>query len=336
MPQPAYKDYYKILGVPKSADSREIKVAYRRLARKYHPDVNPGDDAAEAKFKEISEANEVLSDADKRAKYDRLGDQWKAYSNDGDHSSGWSTGQQGFSGGDFQDFSNLQDMFESFFGGRQRTERQETRGEDIEFALTLSLEEAINGGERRQGFNLEDLCPACDGTGTAKDPKGRFILKGVCPQCKGKGRTKVAREVTVKIPAGITEGKRLRLSGQGASGVGGHRGDLYLRIVIKPHANFNRLGDDIYADISVPFTVAALGGDAHVDTLGGLRTINIPAGVQSGQKIRIAGQGAPTSDGKKKGDFYAVVKVTVPKQLTDREREILKEFALGRKDPIRS
>ncbi|MEP6754178.1 MAG: DnaJ C-terminal domain-containing protein [Chthonomonadales bacterium] len=335
MPQPEYKDYYKILGVPKTADEREIKVAYRRLARKYHPDVNPGDETAEAKFKEISEANEVLSDAEKRAKYDQFGDQWKAYSGP-QPQGGWQTGQQGFSGGDFQDFGSLQDMFETFFGGKVRTERQDTTGEDIEFALELSLEEAVRGGERVQNFNLEDMCPACDGSGQARDPKGRFILRGVCPECKGRGRVKVARQVTVKIPAGISEGKRLRLAGQGAAGSTGRRGDLYLRIVIKPHALFTRLGDDIYADINVPFTVAALGGDAHVDTIGGLKTLNIPAGVQSGQKIRIAGQGSPTSDGKKKGDFYAVVRITVPKQLSDREREILKEFAASRKDPIRS
>ncbi len=333
---PDYKDYYKILGVARTADEKEIKSAYRKLARKYHPDVNPGDKSAESRFKEISEAYDILSDSKKRSQYDSLGEQWKAYSRTGAPRGG-GTRPGGFEfefgGGSTPDLSEL---FATLFGGRKGAQansaRMPERGEDVEYGIDLTLEEAAAGASKALTLRIEDICPKCNGTGAARDSRGNIDLGSICPECRGVGRVGRTRKVDVKIPAGVKEGQRIRLAGEGAAGPGGKRGDLYLMVRLKPHPGFEREGSDLFTDVTIPYTVAALGGDIGVKTLNGERTLTVPPGVQSGQKIRITGQGMPAGGGKKPGDLYARVRVSVPKDLSQRERELLGELARIRGD----
>jgi len=329
---PRYKDYYKILGVGKTADEKEIKAAYRKLARKYHPDVNPGDRTAEERFKEISEAYEVLSDPHKRAQYDSFGEQWRQFSQAGGspHAAGPDVGFE------FNVPGGLNDLFESLFGGRRgRTQRAAERGEDVEFGIDLTLEEAMRGVSKSLTLRVEDVCPQCDGAGTSRTARGRYDLGSICAECRGLGRVERPRRIEVRIPAGVTEGQRIRLAGEGAAGASGRRGDLYLLVRIKPHPDFELRGKDLYTDVIVPFTIAALGGEVTVRTLTGDRTLNVPPGVQSGQKMRVAGQGLPGKNGTKAGDLYARVRITVPKDLSPRERELLTELARIRGDRAR-
>lgn len=341
MNRPAYKDYYKILGVPKTADEKEIKAAYRKLARKYHPDVNPGDKSAEEKFKEISEAYEVLSDPHKRSQYDRFGEQWKQASQagfgwDGASPFGRAGEAQGFEF-DFGGFGGLSDLFESLFGGQKgRTQRAAERGEDVEYGIDLTLEEAMLGATKLLTLKVEDICPRCGGTGFTRDARGNYAMGTVCSECHGAGRIERTRRVEVKVPAGVNEGQRIRLAGEGAAGMTGKRGDLYLLVRMKPHPHFERKGNDLYTDITIPYTVAALGGEAKVPTLTGERTLTIPPGVQSGQKIRVAGQGLPALKGGKPGDLYAQVRISVPRDLSPRERDLLRELARIRGDKART
>lgn len=330
---PNYKDYYALLGVDKKASDKEIKAAYRKLARKYHPDVNPNDKSAEDKFKEVGEAYEVLSDKDKRQKYDQFGDQWRAYSQGGGQGFPGAGGGMGggFPGGfrvDYGgqgngDFGNLDDLFSTLFGGmdmgggarmgerfggaRQSAPR---KGQDVEYGLTVSLEEAFSGTTRNLTLSI---------------PTGRYDLN------RG-GDDTMTRKVEVKIPAGVADGQKIRLAGQGGNGQAGS-GDLYLIVSVAPNSQFERKGDDLTVDVSVPFTSAALGGQAKVPTLkGGRLTMTIPAGTQSGQSFRLGGQGMPKIKGGGSGDLYARVKITVPKNLTDRERELFTELAALRSE----
>jgi chaperone protein DnaJ len=369
-----YKDYYKILGVPKTATEKEIKAAYRKLARQYHPDVNPGDKSAEEKFKDVGEAYEVLSDADKRAKYDQYGDQWKAYSQGG----GFHPGTGGQSGGVYSDFDfggagGIDDFLASLFGGAAgggapggfggfrrsgRNDRSATRmGQDVEYPVEISLEEAYHGTSKSFTLSMPDTCQRCGGTGaisagknkpctmcggTGKVKGGRgFFGNNVCPQCGGTGQetelcpechgngtvTKQRRLTDIKIPAGVADGQRIRLAGQGANG-----GDLFLKVKIRPHPDFERNGDELRTDFTVPYTVAALGGEATVQTLSGRKVLNVPPGTQSGQAFRLAGQGMPRLKGGGNGDLYARAKITVPKNLSPRERDLLTELAKLRQD----
>ncbi len=336
---PEYKDYYKILGVAQTADVKEIKSAYRKLARKYHPDVNPGDKSAESKFKEISEAYEILSDPEKKTKYEQFGDQWKAYSQAGGRRRSGGTATTPNMGFEFEVGGpgiNLGDFFEGIFGkGRGREQRAPERGEDVEYGIDLTLEEARNGATKNLRLTVEDICPQCNGTGMSQDSGGRFNMGAACPQCRGHGRIGSIRNVEVKIPAGVTEGQRIRLSGEGTAAPNGKRGDLYLLVRLKAHPVFKREGQDLTVDVPVPYTVAALGGEISVPTLNGNRTLPIPAGVQSGQRIRVSGQGLPARSGKTSGDLYARVKISVPKDLTTKERDLLKELAEMRGDKAR-
>src|SRR5687768_2853029 len=231
---PEYKDYYKILGVGRSADEKEIKPAYRKLARKYHPDVNPGDKSAESKFKEISEAYEVLSDAEKKTKYDRFGDQWKAYSQAGGRRRSGATATAPETGFEFEVGGpgiNLGEFFESIFGkARGREQRAPERGEDVEYGIDLSLEEARSGATKNLRLTVEDICSQCNGSGMSQDSGGRFNIGAACSQCRGHGRIPSIRNVEVKIPAGVTEGQRIRLTGEGTAAPNGKRGDLYLLV----------------------------------------------------------------------------------------------------------
>jgi DnaJ-class molecular chaperone len=296
-----YKDYYAILGVKKDAAEKEIKQAYRRLARKYHPDVNPGDKQAEEKFKEVSEAYEVLSDKEKRAKYDRFGDQWRRVEQDagpgGPGGFRYETfGDLGFDlgGGGFGDF------FEMLFGphagaGAGRI----ARGRDIEAEIEVSLEEAFDGTAK--AFSI------------AAEPGQR------------------PKRLEVKIPAGVREGSRIRLAGKGASGRTGQKGDLYLAVRMLPHAVFERKGDDLYRDVTVPFAAAALGGEVQVPTLKGMVKMTMPAGTQGAQVFRLGGQGMPRLNKPGRGDLFARVRVSVPKTLTSRQRELVEELARSMK-----
>lgn len=294
-----YKDYYAILGVKKDATDKEIKQAYRRLARKYHPDVNPGNKEAEEKFKEISEANEVLGDKAKREKYDRFGQQWQQYERAGYGAPGGGRGFEGFEG--FEGFQydvqtgagGFGDLFEMLFGPRGGEARQAPRGRDIEAQIEVSLEDAYRGAVR--GFTLS----------------------------LDRGET---RRLEVKIPPGVRDGSRIRLAGEGGTGPGGQRGDLFLTVKMLPHPRFERRGDDLYQDVTVPFTVAALGGEAQVPTVTGRVTMKVPAGAQSGQTFRVGGKGMPRLNKQGSGDLFARLRISVPKTLTARQRELMEEF----------
>jgi DnaJ-class molecular chaperone len=317
-----FKDYYATLGVPKTATDKELKQAYRKLARKHHPDVNPGDKAAEAKFKEINEAYEVLGDPEKRRKYDELGANWRAYEQaeragaaNPFEQGGWTVNMGGGSGGfrtmteeEMQEMfgtdNPFSDFFNTFFGGGggtstrgARTSRSRARkGRDLEHELPLTLEEADQGVTRR--FSIKH-----DGH---------------------------ARTVDVRVPAGVGDGSRVRVGGEGEPGTGGATaGDLYLRVRLEPHSQFERKGRDLYTRISVPLTTAVLGGEVNVPALGG-RTLRLkmPPTTQNGQVFRLRGQGMSLSSKPgERSDLYATVDVELPRQLTPEERTHFEELA---------
>jgi DnaJ-class molecular chaperone len=301
-----YKDYYALLGVKKDASETEIKQAYRKLARKYHPDVNPGNKEAEDKFKEVSEANEVLSDKEKREKYDRFGQDYARYGEGlgGPRGPGGPGAPGGFryeeepgggfdfnrGGGDFSDF------FESLFGPRGGPgATRDVRGSDIESEMQVTLREAFEGASKQISI---------------------AFTPGEQP-----------RRLEVKIPKGVDEGARIRLTGEGAPGPTGKRGDLYLIVRMQPDPQFERKGHDLYRDVTVPFATAALGGEIRVPTLTGALTMTLPPGAQGTQTFRLSGQGMPHLRGTGKGNLYARIRIAVPKHLTDRQRELIRELA---------
>jgi molecular chaperone DnaJ len=335
------RDYYDVLGLKRGASQKEIKQAYRKLARKHHPDVNPGDKGAEERFKEINSAYEVLNDAEKRKKYDRYGDRWemaeafeKARAQQG-AGGGQSYqfdlndlfGRGGASGG--QGFENLFDLF----GGRGRRSRGPMRGQNIEYAAEISLEEAHAGTTRTLHLQSEELCATCGGSGE--------IAGAVCHVCEGQCRVVRPRRLEVKIPAGARDGTRVRLAREGSAGMaGGPRGDLYVVVRVRPHPRFERKGDDLVTDVPVPLDDAVLGGEVEVETLNGKRiAIKIAPLTQNGRLIRLAGLGMPKLDGKskEKGDLLAKVRVVLPEELSDRERELyeqLREERNGKKEKV--
>jgi curved DNA-binding protein len=288
-----YKDYYEVLGLPRDASQEDIRRAYRKLARRYHPDLNQESDAEE-RFKEVSEAYEVLSDPEKRERYDDLGTRWRSAEGAAGPDFDDLFGQQGFGGGDVRvEFGDgaFSEFFERLFGDRGATATTgPVRGRDHEALLELSLEEALAGGKRR--LSLED-----------------------------------GRSFEVNIPAGVREGQRIRIAGQGASGRdGGPQGDLYLRVRLRPHPRFRREADDLYLDVSVAPWEAALGATVPVQTLTGTAQVRIPAGSSSGRRLRLRGRGLPKQAGGR-GDLYASVQIAVPKRLSDEERELFERLA---------
>lgn len=360
-----YKDYYQILGVPKNASEKDIKQAYRRLARKYHPDVNPGNKQAEEKFKEISEAYEVLSDKEKRAKYDQFGEYWKQASQQGQ--AGWPGGfttHEDFGAG----FDLGRDLFETLFGGArsQTTAQREAVGQDVEQEIEVTLEEAFSGATKYLNVTLQDTCDTCRGTGdqpgspTRPCPSCRGagkasgiagLLGQACEHCGGRGRIASQkctacggsgwatrqRRIEVKIPAGVDNGSRIRLTGEGVAGrPGGRRGDLYLVVRVRPHPTFERKGDDLYVEVPVTFPEAALGAEITVPTINGRVKMKVPPGTQSGQSFRLAGMGMPRLHGTGRGDQFVKTYVVVPKNLTARERELVRELASLRPESPRS
>ena len=324
------RDYYEVLGVGRGASDDDIKTAYRKLARKHHPDLNPGDKAAEERFKELQEAYDVLSDAEKRKLYDRHGENWRvAGQGGGTPPPGWERAQGGgggpqaggfdFSGFDFGGGAGGFD-FEDLFGRVGRGGgRRTSRGSDVEAELELSLEEAHRGGRRTLQMQATETCPTCQGTGVTSDDK-------TCPTCGGAGQVLRPKTVKVNIPAGVRDGQTLRLAGQGGAGANGApAGDLYLRIRLRPHPVFNVRGDDLEVELPVAPWEAVLGAKVEVPTIDGKAEVTIPAGAQSGQRLRLRGQGLNKRKGGR-GDEYVRLKIVVPKEPSDEERRLFEEL----------
>jgi len=343
------KDYYSILGVPRNATQEEIKEAYKRLAKKYHPDRNPGDKTAEEKFKEINEAYQVLSDPQKRAQYDRalefgfnaFGREWKGGFN--------------FDFSDFN-FSNLGDIFETisdFFEGSTTINIPE-KGEDIELEREITLEDIIHGRSIEVGYTRlqpcsvcggkgyrtgrSGVCGTCGGKGYVKASHGLFSLKQTCPTCKGtgkwgsfcssciEGRVQGYERITVKIPKGVRDGEKLRVQGKGNAGrFGGEAGDLYIKIKVLPHPLFEVDGNDIIYQLPISIFDAVLGKEVEVPTLEGKISLKIPPGTDSGTKLRIKEKGLPDRNGRR-GDMFVQIKITVPKNLSEEEKRAFEKL----------
>jgi molecular chaperone DnaJ len=347
------RDYYEVLGVGKGASKDEIKKAYRKLSKKYHPDINKEADA-DQKFKEISEAYEVLSDDQKRAQYDRFGH---------------TDPNQGFGGGaDFGGggFGGFEDIFNTFFGGgggRRRDPNAPRQGADLQYTMSLKFEEAVFGKETEIEIPKEEECDTCHGSGAKpgtkvetcshckgagqlnveqNTPFGRIVnrrvchycngtgkqIKEKCSTCGGAGKVQKRRTINVKIPAGIDDGQQLRVTGQGEPGVnGGPPGDLYVVFHVRSHDFFERNGDDIYCEMPVTFAQAALGDEIEVPTLHGKVKLKVPAGTQTATRFRLKGKGVPNVRGYGTGDQHVQVKVVTPTKLTDKQKQLLREFA---------
>ena len=316
----AGKDFYSTLGVSKGAAQKEIRQAYRRLARQYHPDVNPGDKSAEARFKEINAAYEVLSDGDKRKKYDKYGDQWEHA--DKIEEMQRQAGGRGFrfrTGGtsfDFGDLGDLGSVFDSILGRRQRGPR---KGENVEQRIEVTLEEAFHGATRTLQLVSQEACATCGGSGE--------LANAVCHVCQGQGITARPRKLEVKIPAGVDTGSRVRITGEGQAGTGGGtRGDLHLVISVREHERFERKGNDLYVDIDVPVADAVLGAEVEVPTMTAKVMLKVPPLTQNGKLFRLANLGMPRLKGKGHGHLFARLRAKLPEELDDRERELFEEL----------
>lgn len=345
------RDYYEILEVTKTASDSEIKTSYRKLAIKFHPDKNPGDKEAEEKFKEAAEAYSVLSDGEKRARYDRFGHQ------------GVSGGAGGFDPG----FTNIEDIFDLFGfgdvfggggrGGSRRSSAQ--RGSDLRYDLEISLEEAATGkaekmkiprlesceecsGSGAEKGTTAETCSTCEGAGQVRYQQGFFsvartcatcrgagkTIKNKCKNCYGDGRVEKTKDLEIKIPAGVETGSRLRVSGEGEGGIGGGpAGDLYVVLHVAEHENFERQGPNLYASVPVSFAQAALGAEIEVATLDGEEKLKVPAGTQTGTVFRMKNHGMPILGGRGKGDLFVAVSLVTPKTLTREQRKLLEQLA---------
>ena len=350
---PATQDYYDVLGVNKDAPASEIKKAYRKLARKYHPDLNPGDKASEKKFKEINEAYEVLSDAKKKAEYDRFG---KAAFEGAAGPQGFRTQDFGFGFGGGEDmFSDFSDIFSRF-----RQEDVSLKGADLSAHLDITLEEAVKGVTKPitvtrevscrdcggTGAESSRSCSSCKGRGSIKQSRGVFSMSQPCPECGGSGKviTKACRScrgngatvmtetIKIKIPPGADTGSRIRLKGLGGAGArGGPAGNLYIELTVRPHPVFKRDGNNLYVEVPVTVVEAVLGGKIKVPTLDGNVTMTLPQGTDSGKKFRLKGKGVPNKRTGIAGDEYAVIKIVVPRKVNDRMKEALEEIGKGYK-----
>lgn len=345
------RDYYEVLGLSKNASKDEIKKAYRKLSKKYHPDINKEADA-DTKFKEITEAYETLSDEQKKAHYDQFGHT--------DPNQGFGGGA-GFGGDGF----GFEDIFSSIFGGgtRRRDPNAPRQGADLQYTMTLDFEEAVFGKDTTIEIPREETCETCDGSGAQKGtspetcshcggsgqqsveqntPFGRIvnrrvchycegtgkIIKHKCGTCRGTGKVKKRKKIQVKIPAGVDDGQQLRVSAQGEPGVnGGPPGDLYVVFHVREHEFFERDGDDIYCEMPLTFAQAALGDEIEVPTLHGKVKLKVPAGTQTGKKFRLTGKGVPNVRGYGQGDQYVILRVLTPTNLTEKQKELLREFA---------
>lgn len=348
------KDYYELLGASKSASQDELKKAYRKLAMKYHPDRNPGDEEAEAKFKEISEAYDILKDEQKRAAYDRYGH--AAFEGGGPGAGGGGFGNAG-------DFSDIfSDFFEDMMGGGRAAGRGgsvRAKGSDLRYNMPITLEEAFTGKTEQISFPTAvscdscngsgsadggevDVCNTCNGHGKTRMQQGFFTIertchacggagqsiKNPCTTCSGQGRVRKERKLSVNIPAGVEENTRIRLSGEGEVGVrGGPSGDLYIFISIKPHNFFQRDGSDLHCEVPIRMTTAVLGGAVEIPSIDGNKAkVTIPEGAQGGQKMRLKGKGMSVLKSGRRGDLYVHLNVEIPVKLTKKQREIIEKF----------
>ena len=347
MPVNRKRDYYEVLGVSRGASQDDLKKAYRRLAHQFHPDKKPGDKDSEERFKEIGEAYEVLSSPEKRESYDRYGH------------GGPRGGLEGFGGA--EGFGSVFDeLFEGFFGGggRGRGRTAAYRGADLRYNLEIAFAEAVEGGQRDIVIPRLETCATCKGSGakpgthpttcracrgsgqvrysqgflTISQPCGRCggagrVLESPCGACRGQGQIRAERSISVKIPAGVETGTRLKLSGEGESGIrGGPPGDLYVVLTVQEHPLFARHGDDLLCEVPISFVQAALGAELEIPTLTGRAKVKIPPGTQSGTEFRLRGKGVPNVRGYGRGDLVARVLVEVPTRLTGKQREILEEY----------
>jgi molecular chaperone DnaJ len=349
----AKRDYYEVLGVPRNASETDLKSAFRRLAKECHPDRNSGDKSSEQRFKELNEAYEVLKDPQRRAAYDQFG-----------HAA-FDGGMGGRGGGFGPDFASsmsdiFDDLFGEFMGGRRGGRRSgRERGADLRYNLEISLADAYNGknaeilvptsvscetcsGTGARVGTQPVTCPTCGGMGKVRASQGFFTIERTCPSCQGRGetiedpcpkcsgsgRTTKERKLAVNIPAGVEDGTRIRLAGEGEAGMrGGPTGDLYIFLSIKPHAFFQRDGADIFCKVPIAMTTAALGGQIEVPTLDGSASrVKIPEGTETGKQFRLKGKGMPVLRSKVTGDLYIQVEVETPKNLTRRQRELLEDF----------
>ena len=352
------RDYYEVLGVSKGASEDEIKRAYKKLARKYHPDMNPGDKEAEEKFKEVNEANEVLSDPDKKARYDQFG----FAGVDPNYGAGGGYGAGGF------DFGDLGDIFGSFFGGGfggggQRRRNGPQRGESIRMSVSVDFIEAAFGCEKEVIVERSEQCPTCKGNGCApgttpevcpdchgsgavtqsqRTPFGVMQTQAVCgkcrgtgkiihqpcPDCHGSGRARKRKTVKVNIPAGIDNGQTISLRGQGHAGKnGGPNGDLLITVMVKPHDIFRREGTSVFCEAPITFTQAVLGAEMEIPTIDGKVKYTIPEGTQTGTVFRLRGKGIPVLNGHGRGDQYVTVTIETPRGLNREQKEALKKFS---------
>ena len=346
------QDFYDVLGVSKEVDSNSLKSAYRRLAMKYHPDKNPDDSEAEKKFKEISEAYEVLSNPEKKAAYDQYGH---------DAFTGPGGGQGGFSEGFGSGFGSFSDIFEDFFGDAtgQRNNERLKRGEDLKYEMSITLRDAYLGVKKEISYDTLVSCTSCSGTGSEnKDgigscgscrgsgriraSQGFFTVERTCPacggsgqvitdpcrECNGEGRQRKNKNIEVSIPAGVEEGSRIRLAGEGTAGQNGAEdGDLYIFISIVSHELFDRDGTNIFCNVPISIYEASLGGSVEVPTVsGGRAKVKIPAGTQSGDQLRLLGKGMPALRSVSFGDMIITLNVEIPKNLSQKQKELLKEF----------
>ncbi len=352
------RDYYEVLGVSKGASEDEIKRAYKKLARKYHPDMNPGDKEAEEKFKEVNEANEVLSDPDKKARYDQFG----FAGVDPNYGAGGGYGAGGF------DFGDLGDIFGSFFGGGfggggQRRRNGPQRGESIRMSVSVDFIEAAFGCEKEVTVERSEQCPTCKGNGCApgttpevcpdchgsgavtqsqRTPFGVMQTQAVCgkcrgtgkiihqpcPDCHGSGRARKRKTVKVNIPAGIDNGQTISLRGQGHAGKnGGPNGDLLITVMVKPHDIFRREGTSVFCEAPITFTQAVLGAEMEIPTIDGKVKYTIPEGTQTGTVFRLRGKGIPVLNGHGRGDQYVTVTIETPRGLNREQKEALKKFS---------
>ena len=359
------RDYYEVLGVDKGADEATLKKAYRNLAKKYHPDMNPGNAEAEAKFKEVNEAYDVLSDSEKRAKYDQFGH--AAF----DPSAG-AGGYGGGFGGGFGDFGDIGDIFGSFFGGgfgggfggSSQRKNAPTRGEDISLRVTLSFEEAAFGIKKDITYNRIEKCSECGGSGAEKGTKAETcqtchgtgqkrvvqriggmqfqstttcdacrgtgkIIKTPCSNCRGTGYVKVSKKLTVSIPAGIDDGERIALRGQGCDGRnGGPAGDLIITVVVRSHNVFERSGANIFCEVPITVAEATLGAEIEVPTLEGKMSFTIPEGTQPGTEFTVKQKGIPyVNNSSRRGDLIFTVNVEIPRGLSEKQKDHMRAFA---------
>jgi molecular chaperone DnaJ len=360
------KDYYEILGVPRNATEEEIKRAYRRLAKQYHPDANPGNKEAEEKFKEINEAYEVLSDPEKRKLYDQFGhaafDPKYGAQGSGGFSGGFGGGFADFDFGSFGDI--FEDLFEGFdiFGTSRRRKEAPRKGADIYVDLELTLKESVFGCEKEIPIYRTEKCSVCGGsgvkpgsapvrcqkcggTGQIRSRQATFfgefttiktcdacggtgtIITDPCRECGGTGNVRRQRRIKINIPAGIDDGQVITLRGEGESGIkGGPNGDLHIKIKIAPHPVFKRVGQDLYIEVPITFVNAALGGEIEIPTLDGKTKVRIEPGTQNGDEVRIKGKGVPNLRSRGRGDLVVKFIVEVPKKLTEKQKELLREF----------